>query len=47
MRMAGHLGDSKVTVENLEVIKVDIDNNQLLLKGAIPGSRNGTIIISK
>ena len=47
MRMAGHLGDSKVTVENLEVIKVDIDNNQLLLKGAVPGSRNGTLIISK
>jgi large subunit ribosomal protein L3 len=47
MRMAGHHGDAKVTVENLEVIKVDSSNNQLLLKGSVPGSRNGALIISK
>ncbi|MBT3945800.1 MAG: 50S ribosomal protein L3 [Candidatus Marinimicrobia bacterium] len=47
MRMAGHHGNSKVTVENLEVVKVDIENNQLLVKGAVPGARNGTVIISK
>ena len=45
--MAGHHGNSKVTVENLEVVKVDIENNQLLVKGAVPGARNGTVIISK
>lgn len=47
MRMAGHYGNTKVTVENLEVVKVDLSNNQLLLKGSVPGSRNGTLIISK
>ena len=47
MRMAGHHGNSKVTVENLQVVKVDISNNQLLIKGAVPGARNGTLIISK
>ena len=47
MRMAGHHGDAKVTVENLEVVKVDSSNNQLLLKGSVPGSRNGALIISK
>jgi large subunit ribosomal protein L3 len=47
MRMAGHHGNSKVTVENLEIVKVDKVNNQLLVKGAVPGSKNGTVIISK
>ena len=47
MRMAGHHGNSKVTVENLEVVKVDKLNNQLLVKGAVPGSKNGTVVISK
>jgi large subunit ribosomal protein L3 len=47
MRMAGHHGNSKVTVENLQVVKVDVSNNQLLIKGAVPGSKNGTLIISK
>ena len=47
MRMAGHLGNSKVTIENLEIMKVDIENNQLLVKGAVPGAKNGTVIISK
>jgi large subunit ribosomal protein L3 len=47
MRMAGHHGNSRVTVENLEVVKIDVENNHLLLKGAVPGSRNGTVIISK
>ena len=45
--MAGHHGNSKVTVENLEVVKVDTENNQLLVKGAVPGAKNGTIIITK
>ena len=47
MRMAGHHGNSKVTVENLQVVKVDISNNHLLIKGAVPGARNGTLVISK
>jgi len=47
MRMAGHYGNARTTVENLEVVKVDSDNNHLLLKGSVPGSRNGALIISK
>jgi large subunit ribosomal protein L3 len=47
MRMAGHHGNAKVTVENLEIIKIDQENNQILVKGAVPGAKNGTVIISK
>ena len=47
MRMAGHKGNSRITVENLEVIKVNKDKNQLLVKGSVPGAKNGTIIITK
>ena len=45
--MAGHHGTAKVTVENLQIIKVDKENNQLLVKGAVPGVKNGTVVISK
>ena len=47
MKMAGHHGNSKVTVENLEIMKIDQVNNQMLVKGAVPGAMNGTVIISK
>ena len=47
MKMAGHHGNSKVTVENLEIMKIDQGNNQILVKGAVPGAKNGTVIISK
>tara|TARA_B100000809_G_scaffold96336_1_gene94899 strand:- start:1827 stop:2444 length:618 start_codon:yes stop_codon:yes gene_type:complete len=47
MKMAGHHGNSKVTIGNLEIMKVDIENNQILVKGAVPGAKNGTVIISK
>jgi large subunit ribosomal protein L3 len=47
MKMAGHHGNSKVTVENLEIVKIDQANNQMLVKGAVPGAKNGTVIISK
>ncbi len=46
-RMAGHLGDRKTTVRNLEVVGVDISRNLLLLKGAVPGARKGLLIIEK
>ncbi|HZS43307.1 MAG TPA: 50S ribosomal protein L3 [Candidatus Paceibacterota bacterium] len=42
-RMAGRMGGERVTVKNLEVIKVDPENNELLIKGAIPGVR-GTLV---
>ena len=37
MRMAGHMGDDQVTVRNLEVVEIDIEDNLLLVKGAVPG----------
>ena len=47
MKQAGHHGNAKVTVEHLQVVKVDKENNQLLVKGAVPGAKNGTVVISK
>jgi large subunit ribosomal protein L3 len=43
MRMAGRTGGDRITVKNLEIVGVDKENNQLLVKGAIPG-RRGTLI---
>jgi len=47
MRMAGRHGNLRVTVENLRIVKIDKKNNHVLLKGAIPGAKNGTVFISK
>ena len=47
MRMAGRHGNSKVTVENLKVVKVKRENNQIFLKGAVPGAKDGVVVISK
>jgi large subunit ribosomal protein L3 len=46
-KMAGHMGNRRVTVKNLEVIEVDPNRNLLLLKGVVPGSRNGLLVINK
>lgn len=43
MRMPGRMGSDRITVKNLEIIGVDVENNQLLIKGAIPG-RRGTLV---
>jgi large subunit ribosomal protein L3 len=45
-RMAGHMGDNQVTVKNLEIVEVHPEQNELLIKGAIPGARGGLLIIS-
>ena len=45
-RMAGHLGAEKVTVQNLRVVKVDVENNLIAIKGAIPGPRGGIVVIA-
>jgi large subunit ribosomal protein L3 len=45
MRMPGHMGDDRVTVKNLEIMEVDEKNNIILIKGAVPGARNGLILI--
>ena len=46
-RMAGRMGGEKVTVRRLEVFEADPDRNLLLLKGAVPGNRNGLLLIKK
>jgi len=47
MKMAGQYGNKQMTVRNLEVVSVDSDKNQILLKGAVPGAKNGIIFITK
>lgn len=46
-RMAGHMGDAKVTVKNLSVVTTDQDKNLLILKGAVPGAKRGYLFITK
>ncbi len=45
-KMAGHMGAAKVSTQNVEVVRVDTDRNILLVKGAVPGSRGGDVIIT-
>lgn len=45
LKMAGHLGAEKVTVQNLTVVKVDAENNLIAIKGAIPGPNGGIVVI--
>ena len=44
-RMAGHMGNEQTTVKNLEIIKIDLENNTLYLKGAVPGRRGSLVEI--
>jgi len=46
-KMAGHMGDKLRTIQNIEIIKSDIDNNLLYLKGSIPGSKNTEVLVKK
>ncbi|MFC2027510.1 50S ribosomal protein L3 [Chloroflexota bacterium] len=46
-RMAGHMGNARITVKKLEIVQANPDRNLLLIKGAVPGSRNGLILIEK
>src|SRR5436190_2267929 len=47
MRMAGHMGDRQVTVRNLKVLRVDAENNLLLVEGSVPGGPNAIVVIRK
>ena len=47
MRMAGHMGNSQVTVRNLEVIDVDTEDNVLVVKGAVPGPNGGYVLVRR
>ena len=44
-KLAGHLGSERVTIQNLDVIKVDAENNLLAVKGAVPGPKGGIVLI--
>jgi large subunit ribosomal protein L3 len=47
MKMAGRYGNSNISVENLKIVKIDKDNNYIMVKGAVPGSRNSTVTVLK
>ena len=46
-KMAGHMGDKIRTMQNIEIIKTDLDNNLIFLKGSIPGSKNTEVLVKK
>jgi len=46
IRMAGRMGNDQITITGLTIIDIDLDNNILYIKGAVPGARNGLLIIS-
>lgn len=45
LRMAGHMGNHRVTVRNLEVVQVDTERNLLLLRGGLPGANEGLLLV--
>jgi len=47
MKMSGHLGDRRITVQKLQVVRVDPDRQLLLVRGAVPGARNAMLLIRK
>jgi large subunit ribosomal protein L3 len=47
LRMAGHMGNEQVTVKGLKIYKTDLEHNLLLVQGAVPGNKNGLLLISK
>lgn len=47
MKMAGHMGVDRVTVKNLKVIKIDVEKNLIMIKGAVPGHRNSLVLLKK
>lgn len=46
-KMPGHMGAEKVTIQNLEVVKIDLDKNLLLVKGAVPGNKGSILVIKQ
>lgn len=47
MKMAGHHGNARITVKNLQIVKVDEENNLIMIRGAVPGHRNSLVILRK
>ena len=46
-KLPGHMGHVQVTIQNLEVVKVDVEKNLILIKGAVPGPKKGLVVIKK
>ena len=46
-KMPGHMGAKKITIQNLEIVKVDVENNLLLVKGAVPGPKKSMVTIKE
>ena len=44
-KMAGHLGDERVTTQNLEVVRTDVERGLILVKGAVPGAKGGWVMV--
>jgi large subunit ribosomal protein L3 len=47
MKMAGHMGNEQVTVQNLKVLRIDVERNLLLVEGSVPGPNQGTLLIKR
>jgi large subunit ribosomal protein L3 len=47
MRMAGHMGDARVTTQNLEVVRVDAEKNLIAVRGSVPGANGGVVVVRK
>jgi large subunit ribosomal protein L3 len=47
MRMAGRMGNDRVTVQNLEIVEVDVERHLLLVKGSVPGAKNGLVLVQR
>lgn len=45
-KLAGHLGSERVTIQNLDVVKVDAENNLIAIKGAVPGPKGGIVVLA-
>ena len=46
-KMPGHMGAKKITIQNLEIVRVDVENNLLLVKGAVPGPKKSLVTIKE
>jgi large subunit ribosomal protein L3 len=44
--MAGHMGNTRITTQNLKVVGLDLEEGLILVKGAVPGSKNGWVLVS-
>ena len=45
-KLPGHMGVERVTIQNLDVVKVDAENNLIAVRGAVPGAKGGVVVIS-